>query len=152
MVTAVDSSVLLDVLLNDKQHAELSISALRRADGDGSLIICETTLAEITPTLPSSDLPQFLADWKLLFVPSSRESAALAGEMFRLYLNRSGKRGRVVPDFLIAAHAQIHADRLLARDRGYYRDYFARLNLCTQLPPDQKNSASASAPFPVFIW
>ena len=41
----------------------------------------------------------------------------------------TGKRGRVVPDFLIAAHAQLLADRLLARDRGYYRDYFARLVL-----------------------
>ena len=49
--------------------------------------------------------------------------------MFRTYLDRGGKRGRVVPDFLLVAHAQSHANPLLARDRGYYRDYFTQLNL-----------------------
>ena len=129
MVTAVDSSVLLDVLLDDPQHASQSISALRQAATEGSLIICETVLAEIVPTLSASDLPQFLSDWSLGFVPSSQASATLAGEMFSAYLKRGGKRGRVVPDFLIAAHAQVHAQRLLARDRGYYRDYFTQLPL-----------------------
>src|SRR5829696_8310255 len=129
MVTAVDSSVLLDVLLNDPQHAPRSIASLREAATEGSLIICETTLAEIVPTLSSADLPQFLSDWSLAFVPSSQASATLAGEMFRAYLGRGGKRGRVVPDFLIAAHAQAHGNRLLARHRGYYRDYFTQLKL-----------------------
>ncbi|MCC7187041.1 MAG: type II toxin-antitoxin system VapC family toxin [Acidobacteria bacterium] len=129
MVTAVDTSVLLDVLLNDSEHCVTSMAALRTASEDGSLVICEATLAEIVPALAVNDVPSFLSDWNLRFVPSSQESGVLAGEMFRLYLERGGKRGRVVPDFLIAAHAQHHADRLLARDRGYYRDYFRALNL-----------------------
>jgi predicted nucleic acid-binding protein len=127
MVTAVDSSVLLDVLLNDPQYGPRSIAALRQAAAEGSLVLGETALAEIVPALPSADLPQFLSDWNLTFVPSSQSSAILAGEMFRTCLQRGGKRGRVVPDFLIAAHAQTHAQRLLARDRGYYRDYFRQL-------------------------
>lgn len=134
MVTAVDTSVLLDVLLNDPQHAGASIAALRQAANEGSLVICETALAEIVPTLAPADVPQFLADWNLTFAPSSQPSALLAGEMFRAYLQRSGKRGRVVPDFLIAAHAQHHAQRLLARDRGYYRDYFTQLQLWDPTP------------------
>ena len=52
------------------------------------------------------------------------------------YLERGGKRGRVVPDFLIAAHAQLHAEGLLARDRGYYRDYFRNLTLFDPSRPD----------------
>src|SRR5438445_11369115 len=105
------------------------IAALQQAMADGSLILCETTLAEVVPTLPAADLATFLSEWKLAFVPSSQSSAILAGEMFRTYLERGGKRGRVVPDFMIGAHARTLADRLLARDRGYYRDYFKDLNV-----------------------
>ena len=75
-------------------------------------------------------IEEFLSDWNLEFVPSSRASSLLAGEMFATYLRRRrGKSGRVVADFLIGAHAVVNADRLLARDRGYYRDYFTKLEL-----------------------
>jgi predicted nucleic acid-binding protein len=128
--TAVDSSVLLDVLVADPRFADSSEDVLRRAASEGALIICECVLAEITPALGASVVREFLADWNLTFVPSTVESATLAGEMFQGYLRRSPRSGtRVLPDFLIGAHAVCSADRLLARDRGYYRDYFKRLRV-----------------------
>jgi hypothetical protein len=101
MVTAVDTSVLLDVLLNDPQHASASMTALRRAAGEGSLILCEIALAELTPALPPADLPRFLSDWNLTFVPSSQSSAILAGEMFRTYCDEAANADELFPTFFL---------------------------------------------------
>lgn len=129
MVTAVDTSVLLDVVTDDPRWADASEAALRRASREGSLVIGECVLAEITPALGAAAIAEFLDDWNLCFIPSSRASALLAGKLFGTHLARGGKGGRVVPDFLIGAHAQLHAERLLARDRGYLRDYFKKLTV-----------------------
>lgn len=54
-------------------------------------------------------------------------AAVGAGSMWRRYLQSGGTRERIVADFLVASHAQLHADRLLTRDRGFYRSHFAGL-------------------------
>jgi predicted nucleic acid-binding protein len=129
MVTAVDTSVLLDVVADDPIWADASEAALRQASKEGSLLIGECVLAEITPALGADAVEEFLDDWNIRFLPSSRSTALLAGKMFAVHLGRGGKSGRVLPDFLIGAHAQLHAQRLLARDRGYLRDYFKKVSL-----------------------
>ncbi len=131
MRTAVDSSVLLDVLVDDHRFADRSERALREALSSGVLVIGECVLAEIAPAFQKGEIDRFISDWAIEFVPMSRESALLAGAMFQRYLSRRKQGGpvRVVPDFLVGAHAATHADRLLARDRGFYRDYFKGLAL-----------------------
>lgn len=130
MISAIDSSVILDVVTDDSRFAAASERALRQAMHEGKLVVCENVLAEIYPAFGDRPLfEEFLGDWQLEFAPSSQQSASLAGVHFATYLGRGGKKGRVVADFLIGAHAQTHADRLVARDRGYLRDYFVGLSV-----------------------
>jgi predicted nucleic acid-binding protein len=130
MRTAIDSGVILDVVVGDPKHADASEIALRRVASEGALVVGECVLAEIRPAFSNDDFEQFLDDWNIVFEPSSRESSLLAGAMFQVYLRRRrAVSRRVVADFLIGAHALVTCDRLLARDRGYYRDYFAGLRI-----------------------
>ena len=62
-------------------------------------------------------------------MPPSRQSALLAGEIFAAYVQQIRRKRGIIADFLIGAHPKVHADRLLARDRGYLRDYFSSLKL-----------------------
>ena len=130
MISALDSSVILDVLTASVENADSSEALLRQAVNAGKLIIGECVLAEICPAFKDQrTVTEFLSDWEIEFVPSSQESVLLAGSHFAQYLKRGGRSGRIVADFLIGAHAQTHADRLLARDRGYLRDYFRKLTV-----------------------
>ena len=130
MISAIDSSIILDVLAADPQFSDTSEALLRRAVTEGKQVIGECVLAEIAPAFKDEKMLRgFLADWQIEFVPSSRDSAILAGRSFARYLSRGGRAGRIVADFLIGAHAMLHADRLLARDRGYLRDYFSKLTV-----------------------
>ena len=88
MRTAIDSSVLLDVIVDPEGFADRSEAALRTAAAAGSLVVCECAVAEIRPAFGSGKIEAFLGDWQLEFVASTRESSVLAGEMFGVYLRR----------------------------------------------------------------
>jgi hypothetical protein len=130
MITAVDTSVLLDVFLPDPKFEEISASALRRADAEGSLVLCEIVYAELAAQCPRRDLlDHALEKLDIRFEALDREIAFAAGQAFRAYRERGGTRARILSDFLIGAHAQTRAGRLLSRDRGFYRTYFRKLQL-----------------------
>ena len=57
------------------------------------------------------------------------EAAFLAGQTFVRYRRDGGPREHLIPDFIIAAHATVQADRLAAVDRGYLRSYFPGLKI-----------------------
>ena len=130
MITAVDTSVLLDILSGDRDHGPRSAAALRQASADGALVASTVVWAEL---VGAYDDPRALTGrldrLGLERIPDDRDVALTAGRAYRAYRKRGGTRRRILPDFLIGAHALTHADRLLTRDRRFYRSHFAKLTI-----------------------
>jgi predicted nucleic acid-binding protein len=136
---AVDSSVLLDVLAGDPQFGPASREALRRAYDAGVLTACDVVWGEVRAHFQEeATFGEALATLGVVYEPLRQEAAALAGERWREYclaIRRRRDRDRLVADFLIGAHAQVQAEALLSRDRGFFRSYFQRLRLIDPTEP-----------------
>jgi len=130
MITAVDTNVMIDLLTDDPVHGKSSRQLMVEAYDEGALVISEIVYAELAPQFASqSELDSVLRRLGIRRIQSGFEVAFLAGTKWAEYRRSGGTRARMVADFLIGAHAQRHADRLLTRDRGFYRSYFADLEL-----------------------
>ena len=130
MITAVDTSVLLDIFGADPTFGRRSREALRQCIAEGSVVASAIVWAEVAAYFPSgSAAGDAMTRLGVAFGPLDRDAALRAGAAWKLYRARGGTRARVVADFLIGAHALTSADRLLSRDRGFYRSYFRGLVL-----------------------
>ncbi|MEZ5355300.1 MAG: type II toxin-antitoxin system VapC family toxin [Bryobacteraceae bacterium] len=135
MITAIDTNILLDILIPNDAFCEASAQSVLQSASCGPLLICDIVYAELCVHFERRDeCDRFLASTGILVQSLSPDALFAASRAWRTYRKQGGARAHILPDFFVAAHAQRQATRLLSRDRGFYRKFFPQLSL---LDPSQ---------------
>jgi len=138
VIHAIDTNILLDVLIQDPQFCDASADLLARAGAEGALAISAVVYAELSAHFAQDeDLRQFLMDIGIRIEPIDIDVARIAGRAWYAYVatkkDGSARRNElqrkpILADFLIGAHAVAKNYALLTRDtRGLYERYFPSL-------------------------
>ncbi|MFD1950035.1 type II toxin-antitoxin system VapC family toxin [Sphingomonas arantia] len=132
----IDTNILIDVFAPDQAWKIWSGLKLEELNSSGGYVINTIVVAELATNFPSlAALTGSLQKIGIRIDPLEADVAFAAGEAFRAYRRRHGKRDAILSDFLIGAHALRLRATLLTRDAGIYRTYFPGLTLIT--PEDE---------------
>lgn len=126
----VDTNVLVDVLEDDPEWADWSIGQLRAQSKIHRLAINPIIYSELSLTFSTVEaLDRVIDDLGLAMIELPRTALFLAGKAFVRYRRQGGKKGNVLSDFFIGAHAAVSEYPLLTRDRRHYASYFPSVRL-----------------------
>ncbi len=128
MITAVDTNVLLDLFLDESPFHQESRDKLVAAYDTGAIVICDIVYAELVPRFSDRALLDgALQEINAMVSSIDADIGYEAGLRWARYRRSGGTRERILPDFLIGAHAIASADSFLTRDRRFFASYFPDL-------------------------
>ncbi len=126
----VDTNVLVDVLENDPEWADWSISQLRAQSKVHRLAINPIIYSEMSLTFSTVEaLDKTIDALELTMIELPRAALFLAGKAFVRYRRKGGTKTNVLSDFFIGAHAAVTGHHLLTRDTKRYATYFPSVKL-----------------------
>ncbi|AYG60313.1 type II toxin-antitoxin system VapC family toxin [Rhizobium jaguaris] len=130
MVTMVDTNVLVDLAIPSSTWHDWSNGKVFSAFKQGPVVINPIIYAEFSLRYSNIDrvdelLPE--SEFRRENLPWSAAFAAAAA--FKIYRQAGGERERILPDFLIGAHAAVRGYSILTRDPKGYRSYFSTVDL-----------------------
>jgi len=131
MKVAVDSSAIFAVLKGEADHEEWLNLMIRLAREGVQLVACDVVWAEIAGFYVEEwKLRKDMADFEIHFDALDLATCFTAGRMFKAFKqNSTCSRIRILPDFLIGAHALKQTQGLITSDRGYMRTHFQDLRI-----------------------
>ena len=126
----VDSNVILDVFLDDRQWGNWSESMLEEYSSQTQLYINPIIYSEISIGFKKiEELEYSISEAGFQLVEIPKEALFLAGKAFIKYKKRKGTKDSPLPDFFIGAQAAVLGLDLLTRDVSRYRSYFPTVKL-----------------------
>lgn len=126
----VDTNVLVDVLEDDPDWAEWSISQLRSQSKVHRLIINPIIYSELSLTFSAVEaMDETLGLMEIPMVEIPKAALFLAGKAFVQYRRKGGTKTNVLGDFFIGAHAAVSGLPVLTRDVRRYAHYFPSVRL-----------------------
>jgi predicted nucleic acid-binding protein len=139
--TALDTNIISTLWSNEPAAASIA-KLLSDARQDGAILVSGVVYCELLayPRASEAYVNNFFAETGITIDLHLQDSVWLeAGRRFANYADRRRKSKaespkRLLADFLVGAHALIHADRLMTLDDGRYLQDFPELHLYRPRP------------------
>jgi predicted nucleic acid-binding protein len=136
MRTALDTNI-LSLFWSGGPLASTITAQLSKVRADGALVVSAPVFVELSaiPTGSAERVGELLGEMNIAVdFDLGEEVWQLAARTFAAYAIRRRRSGggspkRLLPDFVIASHALLRADRLMTRDASRYRQDFPTLRL-----------------------
>lgn len=126
----VDSSVILDVFLDDPEWGDWSEGVLAKLSETGSLFINPIIYTEISIGFKRiEEVEKAVSECGLKMASLPREALFLAGKVYVRYRKGKGKKAAPLPDFFIGAHAAVQGLELVTRDVRRIKTYFPSVKI-----------------------